>query len=138
MPEPAFERGVLDTCLVIDLPKLAGSGLLPREAAVSAITLAELSYGVATAKTPLDAVRRAALQAQVQRWFEPLPFEGDAALKYGELVALVVAEGRHPRPRRIDLMIAAVAAANGLPLFTANADDFRGLAPVVEVVSVEG
>jgi predicted nucleic acid-binding protein len=32
-------------------------------------------------------------------------------------------------------MIAAVAAANGLPLYTRNAEDFRGLAEVVQVIA---
>jgi toxin FitB len=42
----------------------------------------------------------------------------------------------HPRPRRIDLMIAATAAANGLPLFTRNADNFRGLDSAVTVIAI--
>jgi predicted nucleic acid-binding protein len=35
-----------------------------------------------------------------------------------------------------DLMIAATAAANGLPLYTSNPKDFVGLDEVVEIVAV--
>jgi predicted nucleic acid-binding protein len=36
----------------------------------------------------------------------------------------------------MDLMIAATAAANGLPLFTVNVADFEGLEGAVDVVPV--
>lgn len=49
----------------------------------------------------------------------------------------VVASGRKARCRRaLDLLIAATAAANGLPLYTRNVDDFGGLQEVVEVIPV--
>ncbi|MHC0433639.1 PIN domain-containing protein [Streptomyces sp. O3] len=51
-------------------------------------------------------------------------------------MALTVAAKRNPRPRRVDLMIAAIASAEGLPLFTRNADGFKGLESAVEVVAV--
>jgi toxin FitB len=63
-----------------------------------------------------------------------VPFDGDAAARYGTLVALTVAGGRQPRPRRIDLMIAAIASARGLPFYTRNAADLRGLDDVFIVV----
>lgn len=68
--------------------------------------------------------------------FEPLPFAADAASRYGTLVALTVKNGRDPRPRRMDLMIAAVASAHGLPLYTRNSGDFAGLGDAVTVVAV--
>ncbi|WP_241832978.1 type II toxin-antitoxin system VapC family toxin [Amycolatopsis sp. CB00013] len=68
--------------------------------------------------------------------FIPLPFDGDAAARYGTLVALVLVANRDPKPRRMDLMIAAIASSRGLPLYTRNADDFRGLGCMVEVVAV--
>jgi hypothetical protein len=37
-----------------------------------------------------------------------------------------------------DLMIAATAASNQLPLYTANPDDFKGLEGLVEVIGVKG
>jgi hypothetical protein len=36
----------------------------------------------------------------------------------------------------MNLMIAAIASARGLPQFTRNADDFKGLADSVTVVAV--
>ncbi|WP_229694988.1 hypothetical protein [Streptomyces lacrimifluminis] len=68
--------------------------------------------------------------------FDPLPFDGDAAARYGTLVALTIAAHRDPRPRRMDLMIAAIASVRGLPLYTRNADDFKGLEGAVAVVAV--
>ncbi len=38
--------------------------------------------------------------------------------------------------RAVDLLIAATAAAAGLPLFTRNAADLAGLEGIVEVVAV--
>lgn len=52
------------------------------------------------------------------------------------MVSLVVAAGRDPRPRRMDLMIASIASVRGLPLFTRNAEDFTGLEDVLTVVAV--
>lgn len=68
--------------------------------------------------------------------FDPLPFDSEAATRYGTLVALTVEAKRDPRPRRMDLMIAAIASSRDLPLYTRNADDFVGLDDMLVVVSV--
>jgi predicted nucleic acid-binding protein len=68
--------------------------------------------------------------------FAPLPFDGAAAARYGTLVALALEANRDPRPRRMDLMIAAIASSHDLPLYTRNKDDFRGLGDIVEVIAV--
>jgi len=57
-------------------------------------------------------------------------------LFYGQLCAAVRAAGRQPRPRSSDLMIAATAASNALPLYTANPDDFRACGGWAEIVAV--
>ncbi|WP_433512299.1 type II toxin-antitoxin system VapC family toxin [Nonomuraea sp. CA-143628] len=128
-------RGVIDTCVYIDLDELP-LGDLPDFADITSITLAELHQGVAMAKN--EAVRAARMErlgaAIVD--FEPLPFDADAAARYGTLVALTINAKRDPRPRRMDLMIAAIASSRGLPLYTRNTDDFVGLESLVTVVPV--
>jgi len=127
--------GLLDTCVIIDLAAYDPADL-PDVAHVSAVTLAELSYGVALAKSPVDVATRSQVFANTKAWITPLPFDGAAAERYGELAALVLAAGRHPRPRRLDLMIAAIATVRHLPLYTANADDYAGLESVLEIIPV--
>ncbi|MEZ0070000.1 putative nucleic acid-binding protein [Streptacidiphilus sp. MAP12-20] len=127
--------GVLDTCAYLDLD-LLDPAVLPAVPELTAITLAELHQGVAMAKDPvIRATRMEKLGAAVAD-FDPLPFDGDAAARYGTLVSLTVAVGRDPRPRRMDLMIAAIASVRGLPLFTRNGEDFKGLDSVVTVVAI--
>ena len=128
-------RGLLDTCVVIDLP-LIDARLLPVEAAVSSVVLAELAQGVALTKDPAEMMALAQRLADVEAEFAAIPFDREAARRFGTLVALTVKANRNPRPRRMDLMIAATAAAHGLPLFTRNADDFKGLEQGVEIIPV--
>ncbi len=127
--------GVLDTGAYIDLDVIDPAAL-PVIPEITAVTLAELHQGVAVARdTATRAARTEKLGAAVAD-FESLPFDGDAAARYGTLVALAVAAGRDPRPRRMDLMIAAIASTRGLPLYTRSAEDFKGLDSVVTVVAV--
>ena len=98
--------------------------------------MAELHQGVAMAKDVTSrAARTEKLGAAIVE-FEPLPFDGQAAARYGTLVALTMAANRNPKPRRMDLMIAAVASSRGLPLYTRNADDFKGLDDMVMIIEV--
>ncbi|WP_371481362.1 type II toxin-antitoxin system VapC family toxin [Kitasatospora sp. NBC_00315] len=127
--------GVLDTCVYIDLA-LLDPAELPAVPELTAITFAELQQGVAMARDPLSRAARLEVLGAAMADFDPLPFDGAASARYGTLVALTIAAGRQPRPRRIDLMIAAVASANGLPLYTRNIADFRGLGAAVEVIAV--
>lgn len=136
MAERRPPRGLIDTSVLIDLEQIEET-LLPRELAVSALTMAELAAGPhATA----DAGERARRQDRLQRAeavFEPLPFDADAARAYGRVYAAALVAGRKARGRRaVDLLIAATAAAAGLPLYTRNPEDFEGLADVVTVVAV--
>lgn len=129
------ESGVLDTRAYIDLDQLDPAAL-PAVPEITAITMAESHEGLAMAR---DGVVRAARTEKLGAGivdFEPLPFDGAAAARYGTLVALVLEANRDPRPRRMDLMIAAIASARELPLYTRNAADFRGLEDMVEVISI--
>ncbi|WP_280432483.1 type II toxin-antitoxin system VapC family toxin [Nocardia brasiliensis] len=127
--------GILDTCTYIDLYELEPV-TLPKMPELTAITLAELHQGVAMAKDPIARAERSERLGVAIVEFDPLPFDEDAATRYGTLVALTLATKRDPRPRRMDLMIAAIASSRGLPLFTRNSADFRGLESMVEIVSV--
>jgi len=127
------ESGVLDTCAYIDLHLLDPADL-PAVPEITAVTLAELHQGVMMAKdAAVRAARTEKLGAAILD-FDPLPFDGAAAARYGSLVALTMTAGRDPRPRRMDLMIAAIASSRDLPLYTRNVADFRGLDQLVAVV----
>jgi predicted nucleic acid-binding protein len=79
-----------------------------------------------------------AVLQHVESTFEPLLYDHHAARLYGQICAAVRVSGRQPRKRASDLMIAATAASNALPLYTASPDDFFGSAEFVEVVGVPG
>lgn len=55
---------------------------------------------------------------------------------YGLVVAASASEGRKPRRRFADLLIAATAHANRLDLYTRNADDFAGLEELVHIIAI--
>ncbi|MBB5836514.1 type II toxin-antitoxin system VapC family toxin [Kribbella italica] len=127
--------GVLDTCTYIDLVDLDAAEL-PERWELTAVSLAELHQGVAMAKDPFTRAARSEVLSSAVRMFDPLPFDGNAVTRYGSLVALTVATGRDPRPRRMDLMIAAITSARGLPLYTRNPGDFKGLDGLLSVYAV--
>lgn len=129
-------RGLIDTSVVIDLGSIDPSDL-PREVAVSAITMAELAAGPHATSDPAErAVRQERLQV-AETTFESLPFDSAAARAYGRVYATVFAAGRKARGRRTaDLLIAATAIAAGLPLYTRNGRDFASLSRLVDIVEV--
>lgn len=51
-------------------------------------------------------------------------------------MALTIQVNRDPKPRRMDLMIAAIASAHGLPLYTRHSEDLVGLADMLQIVEV--
>lgn len=137
-------QGLLDTNIVI-LRRWILSEELPDEMAISAITLAELSAGPHEVRPSseqtsyeehAERARRLDVLQRAENEFDPIPFDTEAARIYGRVTAAVVAAGRKPRRRTTDLMIAATAIAAGLPLFTTNPDDFRGLDEILFLVPV--
>jgi predicted nucleic acid-binding protein len=128
-------RGLADTNILIHLERLS-PGQLPVELLTSAVTLAELAAGIHQTDDAAERARRIARLQRVEAIFEPLPFDTEAARQYGVIVAGVIATGRKPRRREADLMIAAIAAARRLPLYTTNPDDFLGAEGTVNVVAV--
>ena len=128
--------GLLDTSVVVDWHDPIVVAALPDQMAISAITAAELAAGPRLAATRAEAAKRQARLQEVEAKLEPLQFDGTAVRSYGLVVAAVVREGRKPRSRFADLLIAATAHANGLDLYTRNGDDFAGLEDLVHVIAI--
>lgn len=120
-------EGLLDTSVVLALPSLADPSALPDVALISAVTLAELSVGPLVAADDAERARRLATVQQAEADFDPIPFDAAAARAFGQVAASYRRSGRKPAARSFDAMIAATALANGLPLYTANPDDFAGI-----------
>lgn len=125
-------KAVLDTSVVL----ATGVAPLAGELAISAATLTELHFGVLVAQEPAVRAERLRRLSALQRTFDPLPVDAAVAASYGQLAAAVVAAGRSPRPRSMDLLIAATAHAHSARLYTRNAADLAGVEGLVEVVPV--
>jgi predicted nucleic acid-binding protein len=130
------EAAVVDTNVIAAL-KLYDPSELPDAMLITSVTLGELSYGPHATDDPVKRAGRMAMLQYVEATFDSLPYDQDAARLYGQICAAVRAAGREPRKRSADLMIAATAASNRLPLYTANPDDFKGAEGYVEVVGVQ-
>jgi predicted nucleic acid-binding protein len=137
-------QGLIDTNILI-LRRWIDPAELPDEMAISAITLAELSAGPHEVRgndeqdlyqEHEERARRMETLQRAESEFDPVPFDAEAARVYGRVTAAVIGVGRKPRRRIADLMIAATAIAEGLPLFTVNPADYVGLAKLVDVVPV--
>lgn len=126
------DRGVLDTSVVIAHEVAPLPGLVT----ISAVTLAELHFGVLVARSPEVRAERLRRLSVLQRRFDALPLDENVAASYGQLAAAVVAAGRQPRARAMDLLIAATAHAHDAVLYTRNPADFVGLDGLVEVRTV--
>ena len=125
-------RAVLDTSVVIaaDVNQLQG------QLAISAVTLAELHFGVLVAREQSVRAERLRRLSILHREFDALPIDDAVAASYGQLAAAVVDAGRQPRARTMDLLIAATAHAHSARLYTRNASDLVGADSLIEVVPV--
>lgn len=128
--------GLLDTSVVIDWHDPLVLAALPDELAISAVTAAELAAGPHLATSRPEAARRQARVQEVEAQLDPIPLDSAVVRSYGLVVAAVVREGRKPRRRFADLLIAATAHASGLTLYTRNGDDFVGLEGLLTVHQV--
>jgi predicted nucleic acid-binding protein len=129
-------RGLLDTSVIIDIEHIDVAHL-PREIAVSSLTMAELAAGPHATDDPGERGRRQDRLQRAEAVFESLAFDADAARTYGRIYAAIAAAGRKARgARAVDLLIAATAASQGLPLFTRNGADFEALEGLIQVVVV--
>lgn len=135
MPPTRLPRGILDTSVVVDLDTVDASRL-PNDAAITAITLAELAIGPHATSDPAERARRQERLQYIEAALDALPFDAASARAYGRVHEAVLTAGRAPRRRIMDLLIASTAVAQELPLFTRNAGDFAGLEGLLEVVEV--
>jgi toxin FitB len=96
-------RAILDTSVLIatDVQPLEG------ELAISAVTLAELHFGVLITTDAALRAERLRRLSDLQRKFDALPVDDDVATSYGELATAVAASGGQPRSRVMDILIAA-------------------------------
>jgi predicted nucleic acid-binding protein len=137
-------QGLLDTNIMI-LRKWINPAELPDQMAISAVTLAELSAGPHQVRRNdeqsdydehAERARRLDVLQRAENEFDPIPFDAEAARIYGRVTAAVITAGRKPRRRLAALMIASIAIAEDLPLFTTNPDDFAGLDHLLTLVPV--
>ena len=116
---------MLDTNICIYLMKRQPRGVFERfercyvgDVVMSAVTLAELEYGVAASGASRDH-NRAALDALVED-IPPVPYDVAAARAYGD----VRLASRERRRDALDKLIASHAIALGVTLVTNDAGDF--------------
>jgi predicted nucleic acid-binding protein len=121
-------RAIVDTSVLIsDDPHL-----LPDEASISVVSLAELHFGLLLARDPGERARRLRRLGFVEAEFDPVPIDAEIARTWAALASIAVERGLQPRRRAMDLLIAATAKALGLPLITLDHD----LLPLADVVDV--
>lgn len=128
-------RALLATSVIID-PPAQGIASFADEVSISAVTVAELHYGVGASTDAVVQMHRRQRLQLVLDTYDVLVFDAEAAEFYGLLANIVRQAGRNPRPRRIDLLIAATALRYGFALATRNAADLRHLQRVLTVIDV--
>ena len=122
---------ILDTSVLIAVSGEALDG----ELAISAISIAEMQFGVLRAKSDQARSDRLARLSGVLSVFDPIPVDERVAASYGRLASATVDAGRKRETRSLDLLIAATAHAYGARLVTANAKDVEHLSELVDVVA---
>ena len=117
----APSRGLLDTSVLIatEAGRLLDTDALPDELFISVVTVAELQAGVLAASDTATRARRLATLDSVAG-LEALPIDVVAARHWATLRVRLAEEGRQVNVN--DLWIAAVAAANDLPIVTQDSD----------------
>jgi len=101
--------------------------------AISAASLAELYFGALVAGDPDERANRTRRLGVIESAFDPFPFDEMVGREWGRLAAAVAERGGKPRRRTLDLVIAATANAQGVPLLTLDTAD---LAIVSDLVSL--
>ena len=123
---------ILDTSILIGVEPSTIQGDL----AISAVSIAELHFGVLNAGSDEVRGKRLARLSAIQSVFSPLPVDEFVASSYGILAAATVSAGRKRQARSMDLMIAATAHAHQARLVTANPKDVEHLRGLVDIFAV--
>lgn len=136
MPGVSAERGLLDTSVAVGMTGIEAERL-PKEVAISALTLAELGAGPFAGGDEAEVASRLGKLRAIEASVESLEFDASCARAYGRVYAATRAVGRKARgANAVDLMIAATALAHELPLYTLNVVDLRGLDELIEIVDL--
>ena len=114
-----MSRGLLDTSVFIATESGRELGALPREGAVSVVTIGELELGVLAAGDEGVRARRAQTLA-LARTADPIPVTEATMSHFARLVHDCRSAGM--KPSVLDAVIAATALQHGLPVFTQDAD----------------
>ncbi len=123
---------LLDTSVLIGMNFPHGERL-----GASVISLAELQFGVYSAKTPENRAHRVRRISELRELgFEWIPFDEDAARCYGELAAEVGKRRPGSHTRSEDTMIAGHAYSLGVALATHNVRDFELIAHLVQIIEM--
>ncbi|GLB92276.1 VapC toxin family PIN domain ribonuclease [Mycobacterium kiyosense] len=111
---------ILDTSILV-APDADLSGLLCQ---ISSVSYAELHYDVHGAPDDNARLNRQHRLTMIQSVYgHGIAFNDDTAHYYGLLCGRLRAQGRSPRGRAMDLMIAATALTLGVALVTRNTND---------------
>lgn len=126
-------RGLLDTSVFIagERERPLEVDLLPDEAAVSVVTIAELQLGVHMAGAENVRAKRLETLRAVQATYVALAIDEAVAAAFAELVATARRAGRRPKVQ--DTWIAATARTHAVAVYTQDSD-FDDLAVDVERV----
>jgi toxin FitB len=125
-------RGILDTSVLVADDVVP----IPGELAISIASIAELKFGILVAKNETTRATRLSRLSSIERRFDPLPIDEAVVDSYARLAARVVAVGRQPRARVMDLLIAATAHAHDATIYTRNAADLAGLEDLVTIAPI--
>jgi toxin FitB len=125
-------RGILDTSVLVADDVVP----IPGELAISIASIAELKFGILVAKNETTRATRLSRLSSIERRFDPLPIDEAVVDSYARLAARVVAVGRQPRARVMDLLIAATAHAHDATVYTRNAADLAGLEDLVTIAPI--
>lgn len=127
----------LDTNLLIQKPRFERLAGADCELVISALAYAEFTEGLFNPDPAIAARTALDLIAIKSTYGDGLPFGSLEAEVYREVCSAMTKSGKRiNRARRMDLMIAAVAVADGAELATRNVDDFRGLEHYLTVVAL--